>query len=236
MWLFHQLSAALTTRALRSLHVTSHDFALPNQGIIPRLAARGLSIRGVVSVHWIWTSYTVLSGAHDILAIMFVSLLGWDGPEEWPPLFGSAVEAYSLRRFWSKFWHQLHSRTCEPLMPPFLRARSQRRRKKHDFLRNSLRALWIFCLSAMFHALSNWVTFRKGYAALELRFFLCNFGVCLLETVGERAMGGFMKPAHRKLTRPAGYAWVLFVFVCLVPGWKYPVMVEKALNALERYM
>ncbi|TFB01192.1 hypothetical protein CCMA1212_007034 [Trichoderma ghanense] len=201
MWLFHQLSAALTARALRRLHVTSHDFALPNQGVIPLLATRGLCIRGVVSVNWIWTSYTVLSGAHDILAIMFVSLLGWDGPEEWPPLFGSAIEAYSLRSFWGNFWHHLHSRSCEVLMPPFLRVTSARRRRKHT--------------------------------ALEMRFFLCNYGVCLLETVRNRSVGEFVR-LDRKLTRPAGYVWVLFVFVCLVPGWKYPVIVETALNARER--
>ncbi|EGR44867.1 uncharacterized protein TRIREDRAFT_69569, partial [Trichoderma reesei QM6a] len=165
----------------------------------------------------VWASYTALSGAHDVLAAMFVSLLAWDRPEEWPPLFGSVVEAYSLRRFWGNFWHHLHSRTCERLTPPFLR----------------VTALWAFCLSAMCHALSNWVTFRNGYTALEMRFFLCNYGVCLMETVGYRAVGGFMR-FDRQLTRAAGYVWVLSVFVCLVPGWRYPVIVETALNARER--
>jgi hypothetical protein len=66
-----------------------------------------------------------------------------------------------------------------------------------------------------------------------MRFFLCNYGVCLMETVGYRAVGGFMR-FDRQLTRAAGYVWVLSVFVCLVPGWRYPVIVETALNARER--
>jgi hypothetical protein len=51
MWLLHQLLAALTARALQRIQVTSHDFTLPNQGVIPLLATRDLCIRGVVSVN-----------------------------------------------------------------------------------------------------------------------------------------------------------------------------------------
>ncbi|OBT74656.1 hypothetical protein VF21_07014 [Pseudogymnoascus sp. 05NY08] len=61
-----------------------------------------------MSVQWIWSSYVVLTLSHDILAIFFVTLLRWDQPSQWPALFGSIAEAYSLRRFWGVFWHLLH--------------------------------------------------------------------------------------------------------------------------------
>ncbi|KAF3164102.1 hypothetical protein TWF788_001240 [Orbilia oligospora] len=34
-------------------------------------------------------------------------LVGISRPEDWPPVLGPVQEAYSLRRFWAKTWHQL---------------------------------------------------------------------------------------------------------------------------------
>lgn len=39
---------------------------------------------------------------------------------QWPALFGSIAEAYSLRRFWGVFWHRLHVAVFEAYMPSFL--------------------------------------------------------------------------------------------------------------------
>lgn len=33
--------------------------------------------------------------------------VGASRPEDWPPMFGSPTNAYSVRRFWSKTWHQV---------------------------------------------------------------------------------------------------------------------------------
>ncbi|KAG6010177.1 hypothetical protein E4U21_007654 [Claviceps maximensis] len=33
--------------------------------------------------------------------------IGFSEPSDWPPLFGSIKEAYSLQGFWTKYWHQL---------------------------------------------------------------------------------------------------------------------------------
>ncbi|KAJ6144096.1 toxin biosynthesis protein Tri7-like protein [Penicillium chermesinum] len=32
--------------------------------------------------------------------------LGISEPANWPPMFGSSFEAYSIRNFWGKYWHQ----------------------------------------------------------------------------------------------------------------------------------
>jgi hypothetical protein len=223
VWLMYHLFTELTVRVLRGLNASIWDFTLPNQGILPRMSSRDLCIRGIMSVNWIWSSYAILSGAHDLLAIIFVSLLGWDRPDEWPSLFGNPVEVYSLRRFWGIFWHQLHTKLYESFIPPFLQNAHTSQSQRLEFVRKSLRAFWIFFLSASCHAFANWVIFRNAYVIPEMRFFFINYALCLTETVGNRTVGKIIEPGWWS-TRVIGYVWVLFVFICLVPGWRYPLM------------
>ncbi|KAJ5387059.1 hypothetical protein N7509_009600 [Penicillium cosmopolitanum] len=43
---------------------------------------------------------------HRVFSVIAVGI-GLDSTSDWPPLFGKATDTYSLRGFWSKFWHQL---------------------------------------------------------------------------------------------------------------------------------
>jgi hypothetical protein len=92
----------------------------------------------------------------------------------------------------------------------------------------ALRALWMFILSALFHATSNWILTRRFHAVQESRFFLSNYFVCLAETILEsklkmagRAMAR-QGPCARFGVRMVGYVWVLSVLCCLTPAWQYP--------------
>ncbi|KFA80933.1 hypothetical protein S40288_09600 [Stachybotrys chartarum IBT 40288] len=52
----------------------------------------------------------------------------WSDPKLWPPMFNSMSEAYSLRRYWGKYWHMMLRRTTDapgfflqqeiPVLPP----------------------------------------------------------------------------------------------------------------------
>jgi hypothetical protein len=64
-----------------------------------------------MAVNWIWIAYLMLEICHSIFAIIFVVILRLDTPESWPPLFGSPLEAWTIRRFWGKFWHKLSARS-----------------------------------------------------------------------------------------------------------------------------
>jgi hypothetical protein len=102
------LLTVFTTNALRGLQLSRRDFGPDKQGILPPLTERDLCLRALMSSRWIWDTCLLLTVTHDLLAAVFVSVLQWDRPHEWPPLFGSITEAYSLRRFWGVFWHRLH--------------------------------------------------------------------------------------------------------------------------------
>ncbi|KAJ5812688.1 hypothetical protein N7447_009711 [Penicillium robsamsonii] len=60
---------------------------------------------------WTFSAVAMLDSAHAALSLVSVSLLRFDEPYEWPPIFGPLSQAWSIRRFWSKFWHQIVRRT-----------------------------------------------------------------------------------------------------------------------------
>lgn len=227
MWLIYHFFGELSVRALRGLNVSIRDFMLPSQSILPQMKSRDLCIRAVMSVNWIWSSYVLLSGAHDLSATFFVSLLGWDQPQEWPPLFGRLVDAYSLRRFWGYFWHQLHTNLYERFIPFSLQSTRTPRKKRLGLVCKAFRAFWMFFLSAICHAFVNWVMLKNANIIPEMRFFLVNYAVCLVETVGKGTSWAKLEPGWWT-TRIIGYAWVLFIFICLVPGWRYPLILDAA--------
>ncbi|KAL3476718.1 hypothetical protein BJX99DRAFT_258267 [Aspergillus californicus] len=65
----------------------------------------------------LWTVFYIqvpfwltLESYHDVFAIIHVAI-GLDSPSEWPPLFGSIAEAYTVRGYWSNFWQLLPYRS-----------------------------------------------------------------------------------------------------------------------------
>ena len=78
--------------------------------------------------------YLVLSCCHNFLAILFFGS-SLDSPAEWPPLFGSLADAFTLRRYWSHFWHHLIYRS---------------------FKAWAVNRFGVFAMSAGMHALVDW--------------------------------------------------------------------------------
>jgi hypothetical protein len=73
---------------------------------------RMMIIRIWVTVTGIYTPILVLDSIHIGLAVICIYILRIDTPDEWPDLFGSLWEAYSLSRFWSRYMASL---TVKPL-------------------------------------------------------------------------------------------------------------------------
>ncbi|KAF2118163.1 hypothetical protein BDV96DRAFT_379060 [Lophiotrema nucula] len=71
------------------------------------ITKRETQLCAFISLYWIWNTVLILETFHTLFAIIFVTLLGLDESEEWPWLFGSPSQAYTLRRFWGRFWHRL---------------------------------------------------------------------------------------------------------------------------------
>ncbi|GLA64909.1 hypothetical protein AtubIFM54640_006643 [Aspergillus tubingensis] len=55
---------------------------------------------------WFIVGRIVISFTYRLVAVVSVGLR-FEAPEEYPPLFSKMADAYTLRNFWGKFWHQL---------------------------------------------------------------------------------------------------------------------------------
>ncbi|KAI2608128.1 uncharacterized protein GGS25DRAFT_531341 [Hypoxylon fragiforme] len=221
----HYAINTFITTTVRNIHLRAADFAPEKQALLPAsLSPRDLYLRTIISSHWIWSTYSLLTAAHNVLSILSVTLFGWSQPAEWPPLFGSPGAAYSLRRFWAVFWQGLHRAPFAAFMPVWLRGKNKKKNSRWHW--NALRALWMFVLSALCHALVDFVQTRRNLLAQELGFFLTNYVVACLET----AVGGWIGRRLKKqgmseeARRGLGYLWVGLFFFCMVPAWKYPLL------------
>ena len=196
-----------------------------------------LRLRAFMSVSWIWANVLILESYHALLAIVFVVILRLDDPEDWPPLFGSPADAWTVRRFWGKFWHRIVTPTFTSCARPLSRHLLQCRPGSN--LENAVIALCIFFLSGLAHAIVAW-RIGQGYAHLDLLFFTSNFVVVALEILVSK----LVKNALRKTTyepmlrdrkvqmvgKALGFVWVFAWFFWVVPRWIYPKTLRWAIK------
>jgi len=229
----HGIMCYLAKPLLHTLDLVPDDFSPMNQGLLPSFEMRGLILRLVVSTQWVCTTYLHLSAAHDLFAVLFVSILGWSSKSDWPPLYGSISSAYSLRRFWGSFWHRLHNAPFARYTPSILVHQSNQL-SYGTALKNTLRSFWIFLMSAVCHGMVGLVVYRQANFSAEIRFFLSNWIICLLETILIQVLKKWKKRpdinsirwkwALRFIRRVCGYTSVFFFFFCTVPAWRYPLV------------
>ncbi|KAJ0412950.1 membrane bound O-acyl transferase family-domain-containing protein [Aspergillus carlsbadensis] len=60
----------------------------------------------IVFMVWFLALRLVIDSGYRALSLVAIALT-ISAPGDWPPLFGRMRDAYTLRAFWGKFWHQL---------------------------------------------------------------------------------------------------------------------------------
>ncbi|BCR96742.1 wax synthase family protein [Aspergillus luchuensis] len=168
-----------------------------------------------------------------LLSILFSAILRLDNPDEWQPLFGSPLEAYSIRRFWTKFWHRLTVSSCASSGTQVTRrliGMTPGCRSEKIFV-----ALWTFLLSGLCHVIPDWQVGEPCYPHDDLLFFGANFLASAMEVLVARRLR-FMNRYHaggdkyfwlgslRAITAAVGCVWVLKFFFWITPKWQYPKM------------
>ncbi|KAI0376142.1 membrane bound O-acyl transferase family-domain-containing protein [Hypomontagnella monticulosa] len=182
---------------------TLSDFSPAREPIIRRLVydtvtSHELIIRAFISTIWIFDSISQLEISHAAMGILFVAVLRVDEPHEWPPLFGNPLEAYSLKRFWGRFWHRLFTSAGV-----WARALTDNKifSQVPVGLKKAFAAFFIFTVSGLAHAIVGWKT---GDTALErdIMFFWCNFlGVCF-----EMVASKYLPTARKLYLRRMGFS------------------------------
>uniref|UniRef100_A0A8H7TQH3 Wax synthase domain-containing protein n=1 Tax=Bionectria ochroleuca TaxID=29856 RepID=A0A8H7TQH3_BIOOC len=178
----------------------------------------------VLRLHWVLIQvvpdYLTLSSYHDVLAIIGVAT-GFDDPSEWPPMYGSITEAYTVRRFWSSFWHLLIYRSFSAFSRSILSILGISRR--HPISRYT-HNIFVFFLSGIMHEIVPWLLtpdqcIKCGCHHQIWRFVLQVFGMMVEGAVQfvwgklERWLFGpgvVQVRLYVAMKRCLGYLWVLF--------------------------
>ncbi|KAI0095490.1 membrane bound O-acyl transferase family-domain-containing protein [Daldinia grandis] len=239
---------AFVQKASKYINATSTilDFTPDQEPILRRLfvgseddliSVHQLLLRSFVSVSWIWTNILILESCHAILSLLFVVILRFDDPEDWPPLFGNPAEAWTVRRFWGKFWHRIASPTFYICAKIF----SQRvlKLKPGSTIYKAIVAFGIFLLSGLIHAITAWKV-GQGEAHRDFLFFCANYLAVGAEIFVSRLLRNLVhKTKYEALLRDArvrvagkalGFVWVFAWFFWLVPRWLYPKTLRWSLK------
>ncbi|KAI4727081.1 hypothetical protein E4T49_05131 [Aureobasidium sp. EXF-10728] len=196
------------------------------------VTSRETWIRIVFTLRWIWLNFVDVDGAHTFLSIVFVGILRLDSPEEWPSMFGSPLQAYSLRGYWGRFWHRL-------VHKPYLGLAKAVSGKLHIGTfglryEKLFLAFLIFLISGLAHAIVSIHAGNLIEAVDDVSFYCINFAVIAVEGV----VIGLASPLRQFLPRwcwkSFGYVWVFTFWFWAAPKWAYHEVHEELLAEFER--
>ncbi|KAL1981820.1 hypothetical protein VTN96DRAFT_2116 [Rasamsonia emersonii] len=196
----------------------------------PAVTVRETLLRTIFAVRWIWANVIGIEYAHTGVAILFAVILRWDEPHEWPPLFGSPLEAYSIRRFWGRFWHRIVYRPYTSY--GVWASRQVLRLSAGSAAEKVFVPAFVFLLSGLSHSMVTWQTGNRCSYWRDTRWFALNFVAATGETVVGRWMRSTAKTSgwgtvwegwrRNGVAKVLGFAWVLAFFFWSVPKWEYP--------------
>ncbi|KAJ5431036.1 hypothetical protein N7445_008768 [Penicillium cf. griseofulvum] len=209
--------------------------------IVP-VTSRETLMRCAFVCWWAFSAVAMLDSAHAALSLVSVSLLRFDEPYEWPPIFGSLSQAWSIRRFWGKFWHQIVRRTYtnygEWISRKVLRLRPRSLPDKIFVI------FAIFLFSGLSHAAVSWQLGDHCGWSLDIWWFCANFVAGLLEVVVTQLLQAFVKKIGQKSrlewldesiwSRIFGFVWVFSFMFWSIPKWQYPKLYCHLGDALEQ--
>lgn len=181
-----------------------------------------ISLRASLTIYWLFSTVAMIDGFNIMLSLAFVAI-GLNEPSDWPPIFGNPIEAYSVRRFWSRFWHHM----VVPTYCCHFRAFAQTVLGIEPS--PALMAFGVFAISGASHAFSSWRGGDRCGWSDDIWFYLLNFAVAAGEVLMEKRWRALnVRPLRSQsvavsiVRRVLGYLWVLVFFVWIVPKWQYP--------------
>ncbi|KZN87012.1 hypothetical protein EN45_055670 [Penicillium chrysogenum] len=184
---------------------------------------------------WFVVNRLISDLAYRVLSIFFVGI-GSDSPADWPPAFGRMADAFTLRNFWAKFWHQF-MRQPFTSVSNFI-ARDVLRLTRSSTLERYTNLSIVFLISAIFHVivdiLQSIPVERSGSMPFYLAFII---GIMLEDGVQslwkrvqtpdngqskEKQLSGSV-PLWR---RAAGMVWVM-LWLGVTSTWYFTPMIQS---------
>jgi hypothetical protein len=142
--------------------------------------------------------------SYRLIAAVAVAM-GWGGPADWPPMFGPWTDAWTVRRFWSKTWHQMMRTVAEPPVYWFLH--DVLGIKRGTYLSNYGKVFGAFFVA---YALHGYCSNMAGSSHVgDWNYFMSQaLAIWVEETVLKLAtILGFRQILGDGLARVVGYLW-----------------------------
>ncbi|KAF8993367.1 membrane bound O-acyl transferase family-domain-containing protein [Cyathus striatus] len=165
-----------------------------------------IGFRVIYTLMYAFTGWIGLCLVYTGVATIAVAITLTD-PSEWPPLFGKWSDAYTVRRFWGRTWHQCLRRVISS-------------HEKDTSLGTDVQRYAAFGLSGLLHAIGDYGILRSKFWDLSrsMSFFLLQATIIMLEQEIRKLLG--LKSG--KWTRRMGYMWTFCWFVLTFPPWTDP--------------
>nr|A0A6S6QLX9.1 RecName: Full=Acetyltransferase ple2; AltName: Full=Pleuromutilin biosynthesis cluster protein 2; Flags: Precursor [Rhodocybe pseudopiperita]BCI98770.1 putative acetyltransferase [Rhodocybe pseudopiperita] len=179
------------------------------------LASRPLIWRCADIAAWLLFTTNQVSILLTALSLMQV-LSGYSEPQDWVPVFGRWRDAYTVRRFWGRSWHQL-VRRCLSSPGKYLST------KVLGLKPGSNPALYVqlyaaFFLSGVLHAIGDFKVHEDWYKAGTMEFF-CVQAVIIQMEDGVLWVGRKLGIKETWYWRALGHLWTVAWFVYSCPNW-----------------
>ncbi|KAI0200184.1 membrane bound O-acyl transferase family-domain-containing protein [Astrocystis sublimbata] len=166
----------------------------------------------------------VQRSVHSIFAFFSVAT-GLQDPIDWPPFNGLLSKTYSLRTFWSKFWHQINTHrlyvASNWLMHTLLRL------PRGSSAVRYLRVFLVFILSGILHVGIDFASGIEWRESGALKFFTIQPIGILIEDVFASIYMSYVKAPDARasvMQRCVGFLWVGLWMAWTVPAYMYPVL------------
>ncbi|KAJ7197408.1 membrane bound O-acyl transferase family-domain-containing protein [Mycena pura] len=181
-------------------------------------------------------SFAVTQFAQQSLLQCFISIVSvsanYSSPHDWVGPFGYWGDAYTLRRFWGRTWHQFLRRpfsTQGKFIAKTLGLRKGTNASAYVQLYTA------FFLSAILHTISDYMMHRRlTKSGSPLFFALQPVAITLEDFVLFFAWKTRMDVRPTMWWKLLGYIWVSAWFLCVYSPWLSPMveggLMDKALN------
>jgi len=180
--------------------------------------------RAVLTFMFWLLNYLLLVVLFNLPGLVCVAT-GITGVSWWRPIFNSPTEAYTLRNFWGKFWHQaLRNRISNPAT--FI-ARAILGFPKGSFASRYSTLILTFAFSSLLHATGDIASGIEVMRSGSFAFFVIQAGGIMLEDLfhaaRKRISPSSVARGPNTLEKIFGWTWVSMWLIWCTPIWSFPV-------------
>ncbi|KAJ5247958.1 hypothetical protein N7524_011918 [Penicillium chrysogenum] len=184
---------------------------------------------------WFVVNRLISDLAYRVLSIFFVGI-GSDSPADWPPAFGRMADAFTLRNFWAKFWHQF-MRQPFTSVSNFI-ARDVLRLTRSSTLERYTNLSIVFLISAIFHVIVDILQSIPVERSGSMPFYLAFIIGIMLEDGVQNLWKRLQRPDNRQSKekqlsgtvplwrRAAGMVWVM-LWLGVTSTWYFTPMIQS---------